>query len=58
MLVLFKPILTAFKSDNEINIAAAKQETGQKSKLRSAKLELITKLWLTSKFTSKKLTSE
>lgn len=56
--MLFKPILTAFKSDNEINIAAAKQETGQKSKLRSAKLELITNLWLTSKSTSKKLTSE
>lgn len=56
--MLFKQILTAFKSDNETNIAAAKQDTGQKYKLRSAKSELITNLWLSTKFTSKKLTRE
>lgn len=53
---LFKQVLTVFKSDNEINIAAAKQETGQKYELRSAKPELITNLWLSSKSTSAKLT--
>lgn len=58
MLVLFKQVLTVFKSDNEINIAAAKQEFGQKYKLRSAKPELITNLWLSTKSTSEKLTRE
>lgn len=56
--MLFKQVLTVFKSDNEINIAAAKQETGQKYELRSAKPELITNLWLSSKSTSEKLTRE
>lgn len=56
--MLFKQVLTLFKSDNEINTAAAKQETGQKYKLRSAKPELITNLWLSSKSTSEKLSKE
>lgn len=56
--MLFKQVLTVFKSDNEINIAAAKLETGHKYELRSAKPELITNLWLSSKSTGEKLTRE
>lgn len=56
--MLLDQILTIFKSDNEINVAAAKLETDQKYKPRSAKPELIRNLWLRTKSTSEKLTRE
>lgn len=51
-------VLTIFKSDNEINIAAAKLETDQKYKPRSAKAELIRNVWLRTKSAGEKLTRE
>lgn len=58
MLVFLDKVLTIFKSDNEINIAAAKLETDQKYKPRSAKAELIRNVWLRTKSAGEKLTRE